>query len=72
MRPRDSAPQARDTTDARPGMFAGFWRQVLALCIDYAVLGIPAYLLALRFIGPLLRVGARGRLIEAAVAYPNG
>jgi len=53
-------------------MFAGFWRQVLALCIDYAVLGIPAYLLALRFIRPLLRVGARGRLIEAAVAYPNG
>ena len=47
---------------------AGFWRRVLAACIDFTLLGVVGLVLGLFFAERLVHMGGWGRLFGFAIA----
>ncbi|PZP30139.1 MAG: hypothetical protein DI603_15370 [Roseateles depolymerans] len=61
----NDTPAAADTPP-----FAGFWRRVVAACVDLLLLGAVGQLLGLLMFDTLVALGQAGQLVGLAIAWP--
>jgi len=56
------------TTEIAPKWISGFWRRIVALCLDTLILGVAGLVLGLVLESTFVQMGAWGRLVGFAIA----